>query len=174
MKSVNAVFVRKLVAKHLIYVLTPCACAADYDSVTVVFSDSAYNALTITLYSACPCYTAVRLVADLVNNVIVVLVGLSHFCEELDSFIFVVVRVLVIENVPVDYSIHSKRLCVLNACLDFLLCLCLILAVLGAVATPFFCVHCNSYSVDLPVISQHFKRVLCKDIGEIFPHDAVS
>ena len=156
-KSVNAVFVRKLVAKHLIYVLTPCACAADYDSVTVVFSDSAYNALTITLYSACPCDSAVRLVADLVNNVIVVLVGLSHFCEELDSVIFVVVRVLVIENVPVDYSIHSKRLCVLNACLDFLLCLRLILAVLGAVAAPFISIHCDSYGVDLPVISENFK-----------------
>ena len=104
-KSINAVFVRKLVAKHLIYVLTPCACAADYDSVTVVFSDSAYNALTITLYSACPCDSAVRLVADLVNNVVIILLSLSHFREELYSVSFVGVWVSVVENVPVDYSI---------------------------------------------------------------------
>ena len=40
----------------------------------VIFSDSAYKALAVALYSACPCDAAVRLVADLVNNVIVVLI----------------------------------------------------------------------------------------------------
>ena len=85
LQGIQTICIAESVSKHLIYILAPGACAADYKLILVDAPDSVHYLLTVALYLSRPGHTAVWLVADLVDNVAVILVLLRHFLEKGDS-----------------------------------------------------------------------------------------
>ena len=53
-----------------------------------------------------PGNAAVRLVANLINDVRIILILLRYLCKKLLCFLLVRIRITILQNVPVDNDIH--------------------------------------------------------------------
>ena len=153
---------------RLVNTLRPCRRADDDHRVRVVRTDDRNDLLRIGL-DVTPGRTAVRLIADLIENISLTGVLRRHPPEKVLCLILILQRCLVGQNMPVDDHVHSKIRRCLHACINRLLQLRPV--TVGAVATALRRVHGQTDEIGAPAVAQRAESILIDKLRE--PCDTV-
>ena len=137
-------------------VLGPGGRPHEDDVLLIVGADGLDDGLCVGL-DVLPLGAAVWLVADLVEDILVVSIFFCHFLKEGYRLFFVLVGVVVAQDMPVDDDIHAEIRGVFYSFMDQAFKL--LLAAAGTVAVIFFRVHGKADAVDAPVVPERLEGI---------------
>ena len=126
MKRIHHILTPERTLCHNVHILRPGRCSDNDHGVLAVLSDRTDNGLGVWLDMLLPGDGTVRLVADLLDHIVLTGVLLRHLCKELLSLRLMLVRVALAEHMPVNDHIHTKLCGIPHTLLHFLDSLCTI------------------------------------------------
>ena len=156
------------IRRRFVHALGPVWSTYNNDGIVIVLADNGNNVIRIFLYIA-PACAAAGLVADFIENIVLVGIGFCHFFKEFLGFILIDQRAVLIQHMPVDNHIHIVVGCILDTALHDIFQIFLI--AIGTVTAVFMGIHGKTHDIYIPLVTELAECILVHVCGE--PADAV-